>query len=77
MRDSIEHNVMEFDPIPVRLCYLATCYITESNRSRLDVGYVASSWLWWTRRLHRECIHGLLLFDNDGSVGKNFHFAQK
>ncbi|KRZ19522.1 hypothetical protein T4B_6474 [Trichinella pseudospiralis] len=37
MRDSIEHNVMEFDPIPARLCYLATCYITESNRSRLDV----------------------------------------
>ncbi|KRZ67154.1 hypothetical protein T10_11069 [Trichinella papuae] len=48
MRDSIEHNVMEFDPIPVRLCYLATCYITESNRSRLDVGYVASSWVIYT-----------------------------
>ncbi|KRX13833.1 hypothetical protein T07_612 [Trichinella nelsoni] len=27
MRDSIEHIVMEFDPIPARLCYLATCCI--------------------------------------------------
>ncbi|KRY30565.1 hypothetical protein T01_9891 [Trichinella spiralis] len=27
MRDSIEHNVMEFDPIPARLCHLATCCI--------------------------------------------------
>ncbi|KRY86881.1 hypothetical protein T4D_4508 [Trichinella pseudospiralis] len=67
MRDSIEHNVMEFDPIPARLCYLATCYITESNRSRLDLGELDAS---------RECIHGLLLFDKDGSVGKNFHLAQ-